>query len=255
MQTEDYEYLRDLEENLWWFVGMEEISRILLDPIFVEPKDRKILDAGCGTGGMINFLKKYAGNEEVVGIDFVKTALDFCVKRDLRKLAQASATDLPFQDDYFDLVTSFDVLVQIHGEGSDEKAIGEMRRVLKPHGIAFVRAAAYNWMRSGHDEALDTQRRYNLSEITQKMQKNGFRVLRATYANSFLFPAAFVRRRIFKKFGLVDQGSDVKPLPEGWQWINKVFTEILRKEAVFLKNGKAKLPFGLSAICIAQKQN
>jgi SAM-dependent methyltransferase len=255
MQTEDYEYLHNLEENLWWFVGMEEITQTLFDQIFIEQKDRRILDAGCGTGGMLKLLQKYAGTEEVIGIDYVKTALDFCVKRKIEKLVQASATDLPFGDEIFDLVTSFDVIVQIPGAGADVQAIREMYRVLKPGGIAFVRVAAYNWMRSGHDEALATQRRYTLPEIVEKMEKNGFQILRATYANSFLFPVAFVRRQVLKRIGLADKGSDVKPLPENLQWLNRLMTGVLKKESAILKNKNGKLPFGLSAICIAQKQN
>ena len=50
------------------------------------------------------------------------------------------------------------MLVQLPGEGSDELAMREMFRVLRPGGVAFARAAAYEWMRSGHDEALGTQR-------------------------------------------------------------------------------------------------
>jgi hypothetical protein len=45
-------------------------------------------------------------------------------------------------------------------------------------------------MRSGHDVALGTQQRYNLKQLTQKMEKAGFQILRATYANSLLLPLA-----------------------------------------------------------------
>lgn len=252
MHTEDYEYLYRLEEEFWWFAGMREITASLLDPLLPQ-RDRAILDAGCGTGGNLEWLKRYAGQGRVVGMDFVSTALDFCRQRGHRELARASATELPFADQSFDLVTSFDVLVQIPGEGTDDQAMREMWRVLRPNGIAFVRGAAYTWMRSGHDEALETQRRYELEELCGKMRLAGFEVLRATYANSLLFPIAAIRRLALKKLGLADSGSDVKPLPEHLAWLNRALTAALGWEANRLRKPQAKFPFGLSAICIARK--
>lgn len=252
MQTEDYQYLYELEERFWWFAGMREVTASLLNPLLPQ-RDRAILDAGCGTGGNLEWLARYAGNGRVAGIDLISTALDFCRQSGHKQLAQASATDLPFADEAFDLVTSFDVLVQIPGAGADEQAIREMWRVLRPGGIAFVRCAAYEWMRSGHDDALSTQRRYELGELCAKMEVAGFQILRATYANSLLFPVAAVRRLALKRLGLADSGSDVKPLPPELQWLNQLLMKALLWEARHLRNPTAKIPAGLSAICIAQK--
>ncbi len=138
MQNEDYEYLYALEESFWWFAGMREITASLLDP-FLSAEDRTILDAGCGTGGNLEWLVRYSGQGHIVGIDVVPLAIDFCRQRNHSMLSRASATDLPFADETFDLVTSFDVLVQIPGEGADDQSISEMWRVLKAGGIALVR--------------------------------------------------------------------------------------------------------------------
>ena len=59
-----------------------------------------------------------------------------------------------------------------------------------PGGIAFVRTAAYAWMRSGHDEAIGSQRRYSLGALERLLAGAGFNVLRATYANGLLLPVA-----------------------------------------------------------------
>src|SRR5215510_14803022 len=252
MQTEDYEYLYRLEENFWWFAGMREITAALLDPI-LPPGARVILDAGCGTGGNLEWLARYAGDGHVVGIDLISTALGFCRKRSHEWLAQASATDLPFADESFDLITSFDVLVQIPGHGADERAMREMFRVLKPGGVAFVRGAAYRWMKSGHDRALGTERRYDLNELREKLKCAGFEILRETYANSLLFPVAAIRRLLLKRLGLADKGSDVKPLPKNLQWINRVLTNALLWEAKRLRDPDARLPVGLSAICVVRR--
>lgn len=274
MQTEDYEYLYQLEEKFWWFAGMREITAVLLDPYLRAAQPRTILDAGCGTGGNLAWLQRYAHGGRITGLDYVHTALRFCQEqaestiqaassvpqesdgqtevRPALNLVQASATDLPFAAASFDLVTSFDVLVQIPGADADEQAMREMYRVLKPGGLAFVRCAAYEWMKSGHDAALDTQRRYTLPELSAKLERAGFTVLRQSYANTLLFPVAALRRLVLKRLGLADSGSDVKPLPPSLAWLNWLLERALRLETAGLR--WANLPFGLSAICIVRKK-
>lgn len=253
MQAEDYEYLYALEQDFWWFAGMREISAAVLDDACRAPGDKRVLDAGCGTGGMLSWLKRYAGAAQVVGIDLVPDAIKFCRERKQERLVQASVTDLPFADSTFDLLTSFDVLVQLPGEARDERAMREMHRVLRPGGLAFVRVAAYEWMKSSHDEALGTHHRYGLRELTGKMERAGFTILRASYANSLLLPAAAVRRLLLKRVGLAESGSDVKPLPAGLAWLNGTLKALLRAEALLIKHTRLNLPAGLSIICLAKK--
>jgi ubiquinone/menaquinone biosynthesis C-methylase UbiE len=252
MQTEDFVYLYEVEDKLWWFVGMREISAALLDGL--RPAEiENVLDIGCGTGLNLKWLERYAPAAKISGLDVEKTALDFCRRRGRNFLTQGSATDLPFADASFDLVTSFDVLVQLPGERADEKALAEMYRVLKPKGTAFVRAAAYEWMRSGHDRALNSQRRYTVRGLSKKLENAGFTLLRKTYANTLPFPLAVVRRLILKPIGLSDKGSDVKPFPPALAWLNRILTRALLREAKFLQRPNSNLPFGLSAICIVRK--
>ena len=253
MQAQDFADLYELEEGFWWFVGMREVTAALLDPVCPPAPARRVLDAGCGTGVNLAWLRRYAGAGEVCGVDVEQVALDFCRARGHRALARASVTHLPFADHSFDLVTSFDVLVQLPGEGSDEAAMREMWRVLRPGGVAFVRAAAYGWMRSGHDAALHTQRRYRLGGLRRGLERAGFRTLRATYANSLLLPAAAVRRLLLKRVGLADGGSDVRPLPEGLGWLGRALAGVLRGEARVLRRPGASLPAGLSAVCVVEK--
>ena len=249
MQPQDYAYLYELEENFWWFVGMREITNTLLAPILSGENDRRVLDAGCGTGGMMSWLKRYANNGEVMGIDLSPNALEFS-HRDHRNLSRGSVTHLPFADASFDLVTSFDVLQHVP-DHEDARAISEIHRVLRPGGIAFLRVSAYQWMRSGHDDALSVSQRYSLGELTDLMQRAGFQIRRATYANTLLLPVAIFKRLVLSRVGFGHGESEVKPWATGFQWMNGLLTIPLRIEARALK--KLDLPFGLSAIAIGEK--
>lgn len=252
MQVEDYEYLYALEGKFWWFAGMRDVTAALLDPFCPVGRDRVILDTGCGTGCNLKWLSRYAGAGAVFGVDLSADALRFCRVGRHGFLAHASVTALPFANAYFDLVTSFDVLAQLSREESESAAV-EMFRVLRPGGIAFVRTAAYEWMRSGHDKALGSQRRYHLPALESLLAGAGFSLLRATYANCLLLPIAALRRLVFKRIGLADSGSDVKPLARGLGWLNGSLRSVLDAEASWLGTARLDLPAGLSAICIIQK--
>ena len=229
---------------------MREISKVLLDPICARAHERDVLDAGCGTGGMLSWLTQYAGNRRVVGIDLSPTALEFCRERNHQQLTQGSIAQLPFADSTFDLVTSFDAIQHVLDKG-DVRAIAEIFRVLRPGGFAFIRVSAYEWLRSGHDEALNVQRRYTLGELSDEMHRVGFTIRRATYANTLLLPVAVIKRLVLSRFGSAHAESEVKPWPKSWQWLNGLMTLPLKLEAGVLR--RMDLPFGVSAICIGEK--
>ena len=253
MKSEDYADLYNLEDSLWWFAGMRSITAALLDPYCRGKVFDRVLDCGCGTGGMLSWLARYE-HGRLFGLDLAHEAVAFCQQRGYRTIVQASAIELPFPDAAFDLVTSFDVLVQLPGVSSDVTAMREMYRVLRPGGVAFVRVPAYRWMMSGHDKALGTQRRYTRPELSTKLAENGFRLLRATYANTVLLPLAMMRRLVFKPVGLANRGSDVKPLPKSVSWLNRVFTGLLRLEAAMVQR-RINLPAGLSLICVVTRDS
>lgn len=253
MQAKDFSDLFELEENLWWFRGMRSITSAILDGQLVVETPRRILDAGCGTGANLKFLERYSNGGAIVGIDIASDALQFCRRGGAKMLAQASATDLPFPSASFDVVTSFDVLVQIPGEGSDDNALREMFRVLKPGGILFARVAAYEWMRAGHDAAMNTQRRYTIGELQKKMTEAGFEVVRTTYANTGLFPVAILKRLVLEPLKLAKSGTDVRPLPSTISWLDPIFRSVMDGEAALLRRPRVCLPCGLSAICVGRK--
>ena len=247
MRDKDFEFLYDLEERFWWFVAMRTITDTIVGS---ELKGRKlqILDAGCGTGyNVFHYERK---GHSVFALDVASEAIAGVRQRGLRKVCQASVTEIPYSSAAFDFVFSFDVVSQIPVPAA-EAAIREMHRVLKPGGHLFARVPAFEWLRSSHDDELNTIHRYSCPELRRKLEESGFEVRLATYANSFLFPVILLRRSL-KGFG-IGKGTDVKPLRAGLGWLDPIFRRVLSAEAGVLGSGK-RLPFGLSVICYARKR-
>jgi SAM-dependent methyltransferase len=143
-----------VEDRHWWYVGMKQITVTLVSYFYPDRRDLAILDAGCGTGATTKALGAFG---TVTGCDLSALALHYCRKRGLAHLGQASIVSLPFPDNSFDLVTSFDVLY--HRAVADySQALEEFYRVLRPGGLVLLRLPAYDWLRGRHDEAIHTSR-------------------------------------------------------------------------------------------------
>ena len=94
-----------------------------------------LLDVGCGTCFYFPLLAKHA--VKLTGVDLCIPMLDVAQELiDVKKLEncevrQSSALELPFEDNTFDVVHSWDFL---HHVPDVPKAISEIKRVLKPKG-------------------------------------------------------------------------------------------------------------------------
>ena len=246
MKPEEYQVMYEVEDSYWWYVGMRSIFISLLDGHYKARTDLKILDAGCGTGAMLSHLTPYG---KVFGVDISSDAIRFAMKREVRgcELIQSSLTDLPFEHEVFDLVTSFDVICCIDEHGL---AFQELSRVLKPGGRMILNLPAYNPLRSEHDLAVHIKRRYTRSDVAQEAEKAGLTVERTAHANTLLFPVA-AAVRFAKKLPAKRESaakSDLRTLPPV---INHWLAQVLFVERRLLQ--KMDLPFGLSVMCVARK--
>lgn len=241
MDAGEYATMFAVEDTHWWYAGMRRITSALLDSC-VLPRPLSILDAGCGSGGNLRLLEAYGA---VTGVDIAPAALTFCRQRGFARLARASVCALPFAAASFDLVTSFEVLYHL-AVASDEAALREFWRVLRPGGWLLLRLPAHDWLRGQHDIAVHTRHRYTTAEVGDRVSGAGFAIVRLSYANCLLFPLATAKRLLERVAG-GGQASDVGPPPRA----NAILAAILAAEARWL--ARRNLPWGLSVLCLARK--
>ncbi|RPI24558.1 MAG: class I SAM-dependent methyltransferase [Acidobacteria bacterium] len=243
MNPDEYEAMFRAQDSLWWYRGMERITRGILNRHYRPGSGLKILDAGCGTGASFRLLSEYG---DLTALDFSPLALGFCRKQAADRLIRGTVNQLPLQTGVFDLVVSFDVICCLGV--NDEAALGEFERVLRPGGRLLLRLPAYNWLRGAHDRAVDIRERYTAASLKRRLRGAGFDVERTTYANTLLFPLAALKRLGEHAFNSPRRTSD---LTLNYGRLQGLFEAVLSSEAALLP--LIRLPFGLTIVAVGKK--
>jgi len=241
MQIDDFRSLAEVEDSMWYFHALNR--RMLLPLTELTKKNATVLDAGCGTGGLIKALQGVGAAWTIKGLDYSPVACSYARERTSVPIEEGSIEALPFGDGQFDVVLTADVISQIDDASV---ALAEFRRVLKSGGILAINVAAYNWMRSYHDDFMDTRHRFRRSELVNLLRQAGFKVTFSSYANMLIFPMIFARRKIFVPR---HPTSDVKPYPP---LIEAFCGSMAALEHLLLRIG-IKLPVGNSVFIVARK--
>jgi ubiquinone/menaquinone biosynthesis C-methylase UbiE len=205
MQLDEYRKLAEVEDSMWYFHTLNR--RMLLPLAELAKQEASILDAGCGTGGLIRAMQQFEPRWRITGLDISPLACTYARERSSASIVEGSVEALPFTANQFDAVVSADVLYHIN---DTSKALQEFGRVLKPGGSLVVNVPAYNWMWSYHDDLVDTRHRFRRSELASLLKQAGFEITISSYANLLIFPLIIARRKIFVP---ANPSSDVKPYP------------------------------------------
>jgi SAM-dependent methyltransferase len=204
MNTAEYLKLAEVEDRMWYFRSLHGHVERELAHALPAGREARVLDAGCGTGGLILRLRERHPAWTWSGIDFSALACELARQRTGGDIREASITALPFGEGEFEAVVSADVVCQVENPAA---AAAEFFRVLRPGGLVVINVPAYRWMWSYHDDTCQTKHRYTRPEVRALLTAAGFRGVQATHWNALPFPLIFARRKFFRSAG---DTSDVR---------------------------------------------
>jgi ubiquinone/menaquinone biosynthesis C-methylase UbiE len=241
MRPNEYETMFRVEEAHWWYGALHRLIFQVLESDLPDWPDKRILDVGCGTGAI---LQRLGNPEKNVGIDLAPEAISFCRQRGLHNVCHGDIQALPFPDASFDAVICSSVLY--HQWVTDvDRALQEMRRVLRPGGLLLINVPAFRFLHSAHDEAVMTARRFRKPEIRPLLLNQNFTIRRLTYWTTLLFPLAVAART----FGASAMGRDFED--KGSSLLQRVFAQVMALELQLLRG--ISFPFGVALLAVARK--
>jgi SAM-dependent methyltransferase len=270
MRPANYEVLFEVEDGHWWFVGRRAIVFALIEQALgalaslraglkeaqvssngssnlPRPAGMRahpglqILDIGCGTGATMDHLRRFG---TVQGIDLFDLPLRFSRQRGHERVLCARATDLPFVNDSFDLITALDVIEHLD---DDVGGLREIHRVLKPGAPAVLFVPAFQTLWGPNDVQSGHKRRYRLPQLRAAIAASSLQLEKISYANVAMFAPIWLGRRLLTLLGREGQAENRINHP----FINNFIAKVFASEAGWLRHHS--LPFGVSLVCVVRK--
>jgi len=228
---------------MWWFAATH--ANLLTGFAMAAAGPAPLLDAGCGTGGLLARIAAAYPERALFGIDTDAAACARAARKSRRAVCAGSVNRLPFADAAFGAIFSADVLC--HRDVDERAALGQFHRCLAQGGVLVLNLPAYRWMMSRHDAAVYNVRRYTRAGLARLLQRAGFRIVFASYWNAVLFPLMVLTRKLLPARG--HPGSDVRLYPGP---LDALCRAVTAAERALLRRGW-RLPFGGSLLAVAAK--
>lgn len=238
MEPAEYALMDAVEDHLWWYRALH--TRIVAA---LAPVRGTVLDAGCGTGGLLARLARARPDLALIGLEWDGAAAARARAKSGVPTARGDVAAIPFAPGTFDAVIAADVLC--HEAVAPSRALPAMARVLRPGGLLVVNMPAYAWLASAHDIRVRNARRRSAGQVAAMLRDAGFGAVRARYWNSLLFPLMVAQRKLLAR--RAGAASDVAPLPP---WLNAALHGVTALERAL----PLRYPAGGSVLATARRR-
>lgn len=246
MEPDEYDRMDRVEDAMWWYRALhgrviEALRRHAGDPAL------PLLDAGCGTGGLLRRLAAALPGRPLAGVDVAEAAV-FRARRKVpgAQVAVGSIAALPFAGASFGAAVSCDVLC--HRLVDERAALAELRRVLAPGGVLVLNLPAHQWLHSAHDRRVHNARRYHRAGLRHLLEAARFEAVSLGFWNSLLLPLMVVQRKLLSRGGAREE-SDVASFSPP---IEAMFRAVTDVEAALARLG-LRFPAGGSLLAVARR--
>lgn len=251
MEPQQYAIMSVAEERHWWYLGLRDaIACCMARDDLRFPSIRNVLDAGCGTGGNLKFLRSHFAPSYLAGFDASELAVAEARKKCPDAEIYLSDICCPeLRCDEFDLVLCCDVLY-VPGIQRARQGLGKLVERIRAGGLFLIHVPAYDFLKSDHDRVVHTSERYRLAQVRALLSDLELETVLISYRLCSLLPVVIARRlpSILK----LRKNRDASELQQPARWLNWLLLVNLQMENRLIARG-VRMPFGSSIVAIARK--
>ena len=247
---QEYYKMSEIEGKLWWY---RILHLLVFNNIKDSDKNISILDAGCGTGGLLKFLSQ-RGFKNLSGFDISQKAIALSKEKFQNSdNIKFYLDDLRTQEksvDSFDVIVSNDTFYFFSLE-ENKNILNKFYKHLNPDGLVFLNLPAFTQFRGIHDKKVGISDRFHPNDLDIFVNKECFEIIDVKFWPSLLSPIIYCIRlkqrfklqQMKRKQKSMDFQSDVK-LPI--RLINNMLYYITRLEMLLPFN----IPFSSSMFVV-----
>ena len=215
---EEYQKMNEVENTLWWYRCLHSLVTSNIQTL---PKDTKILDAGCGTGGLLLYLHQ-KGYTNMTGFDLSQDAIHFAkskllpIDKQIVLFQHNLVNPIDKGGEYFDVIISNDTLYYFSVE-EQKKILIQFHHKLSKNGLVILNLPAFDVFSGIHDDAVGIRMRFSKKNLKAIVDPDLFDIVNLRYWPMLLSPIIYLVRlmqRRKKQSGNYEVVSDVNTPPK-----------------------------------------
>ena len=249
-QTE-YLKMAEVEESMWWYRALHAlVSNALAVRRNGADGAKRILDAGCGTGGLMMHLRN-AGYSDIAGFDLSQDAVAICHKRKLDVVkGDLANVDRLFDENSFDVIISNDTLCYFDNMGCQD-VLRKFADILRPDGLLLLNLPALQAFSGIHDIGVGIKQRFDRPSVRSLFESQSLSIEQEMYWPFFVSPLVFVARSIQRMMLKLNPDIEIKSDVE---MPSRLVNYLLAKVTLLENNILSNKPFGSSLFVVAKKR-
>ncbi len=242
-----------VEDRHFWFCARNRVIGAAMQRVVLglNPGYR-VLEVGCGTGGVLQRLVEVCAQGRVMGMDIFPEAVAFASRRAGCPVVQGDFLNPPSLE-RCDVVGMFDVLEHLP---DDVGVLRSINRLLPIGGRAVLTVPAGPSLWSYFDVSARHCRRYEADDLAAKLTGAGFRVEFLTPFMLSIYPLVWLSRRLRgggqsmeSNVAAAKSAAELKIVPG----VNALLRFVLGLEAKWVGRQRT-LPLGTSLLVVARKK-
>lgn len=208
-------------------------------------RGERVLDIGCGSGGLLSLLQQQGHSTSGVEPNADLVSLANTLHPELR-IVQGTGADLDRVTGSFDTITIIDVLEHIEDDREQLRRIWDR---LVPGGQLVVLVPAFPLLYGERDRNNGHFRRYTSRELIGKLREIGFEPVQQRYWNVLGFLPYLISERLLQR----ELNTELRTnRPKNW--FQKLTIRLFHAWFRGIEN-RVSFGFGLSFLCVAEKPN